>query len=129
MTDLLYIRATYAASGDTAAARRQLEFAVRVFHRELACAPAPSVFLAAELAPIQSTGPASPARVRALLEAGTVQVAAGAVDAAVQVLRTACDEAARIGDPRQQATAQLALGGTLGRRPRGDRHLRTRPYQ
>jgi DNA-binding SARP family transcriptional activator len=108
----LLIRA-YATSGDSLAARRQLESAVRLFQRELACAPAASVFLAAELAPIKTTGPATPARIRALLEAGTAQVAAGAVDAAIQVLRTACDEAARIGDPRQQATAQLALGGTL----------------
>jgi DNA-binding SARP family transcriptional activator len=108
----LLIRA-YATSGDTAAARRQLESAVRLFQRELACAPAASVFLAAELAPIKTSGPATPARVRALLEAGTAQMAAGAVDAAVQLLRTACDEAARLGDPRQQATAQLALGGTL----------------
>jgi DNA-binding SARP family transcriptional activator len=108
----LLIRA-YATSGDSVAARRQLESVVRLFRRELACAPAASVFLAAELAPVKATGPATPARVRALLEAGTAQMAAGAVDAAVQVLRTACDEAARTGDPRQQAAAQLALGGTL----------------
>jgi tetratricopeptide (TPR) repeat protein len=86
---------------------------VRLFRRELACAPAASVFLAAELAPVKTTGRASPARVRALIEAGTAQMAAGTVDAAVQVLRAACEEAARIGDPSQQATAQLALGGTL----------------
>jgi hypothetical protein len=91
----------------------QLESAVRLFRGELGCAPAASVFLAAEHAPVKTTGPATAARVRALLEAGTAQVAAGAVDAAVQVLRTACDEAARNGDPRQQATARLALGGTL----------------
>jgi DNA-binding SARP family transcriptional activator len=108
----LLVRA-YATSGDTVAARRQLESAVRLFQRELACAPAASVFLAAELAPAKVSGPGTPARVRALLEAGAAQVAAGAVDAAVQVLRTACDEAARLGDPRQQASAQLALGGTL----------------
>jgi DNA-binding SARP family transcriptional activator len=108
----LLIRA-YATSGDAVAARRQLESAVRLFQRELECAPAAPVFLAAELAPVKTAGPATPARVRALLEAGTAQMAAGAVDAAVQVLRTACDEAARLGDPRQQAAAQLALGGTL----------------
>src|SRR5215472_7966197 len=44
----LLIRA-YATSGDRVAARRQLESAVRLFRRELACAPAASVFLAAEL--------------------------------------------------------------------------------
>src|SRR5215472_1358875 len=85
----LLIRA-YAISGDHLAARRQLESAVRLFRRELGCDPAPSVFLAAETSPAKATGPASPARVHALVEAGQAQVAAGAADAAMQVMRTAC---------------------------------------
>jgi tetratricopeptide repeat protein len=79
----------------------------------LNCDPAPSVFLAAETAPIKATGPASPARVHALVEAGQAQVAAGAADAAIQVMRAACDEAARTGIAALEATAQLALGATL----------------
>jgi DNA-binding SARP family transcriptional activator len=108
----LLIRA-YATSGDTVGARRQLESAVRLFRAELGCAPAPSVFLAAEVAPAKAIGPGTPARVGALLESGTAQMSAGAVEAAVQLFRTACDEAARLGDPLQHAAAQLALGGTL----------------
>jgi len=108
----LLIRA-YAISGDQAAARRQLESAVRLFRRELGCAPAPPVFLAAETSPVKATGPASPARVHALVEAGQAQVAAGATEAAIQVMRTACDEAARTGNAALEATAQLALGATL----------------
>ena len=108
----LLIRA-YAISGDQAAARRQLESAVRLFRRELSCDPAPAVFLAAEISPVKVTGPASPARVQALLEAGQAQVAAGAAEAAIHVLRTACDEAARTGITALQATAQLALGAAL----------------
>jgi len=108
----LLIRA-YAISGDQAAARRQLESAVRLFRRELGCDPAPPVFLAAEISPVKATGPASPARVHALVEAGQAQVAAGATEAAIQVMRTACDEAARTGNAALEATAQLALGATL----------------
>ena len=108
----LLIRA-YAISGDQAAARRQLESAVRLFRRELSCDPAPAVFLAAETSPVKATGPASPARVHALVEAGRAQVAAGATEAAIQVMHTACDEAARTGIAALEATAQLALGATL----------------
>jgi tetratricopeptide (TPR) repeat protein len=86
---------------------------VRLFRRELSCDPAPSVFLAAETSPVKATGPASPARVHALVEAGRAQIAAGATEAAIQVMRTACDEAARTRIPALEATAQLALGATL----------------
>jgi len=108
----LLIRA-YAMSGDPPAARRQLESAVRLFRRELGCDPQPSVFLAAEAVPAKVDGPSTPARVRALLEAGQAQVTAGAVDAAVQVLRAACEEADCIQDAALAATAHLALGSAL----------------
>src|SRR5499427_5357638 len=108
----LLIRA-YAMSGDLLAARRQLETAVRLFRRELGCDPQPSVFLAAEAAPAKVDGPSTPARVRALLEAGQAQVIAGAVDAAVQVLRAACEEADVAQDAALAATAHLALGSAL----------------
>jgi tetratricopeptide (TPR) repeat protein len=108
----LLVRA-YALSGDSVAARRQLESAVRVFRRELGCDPAPSVFLAAEAASTRTTGQATPARVHALIEAGRAQVAAGAPDAAIQVLRTACEEATRTGNAALEAGAQLALGAAL----------------
>jgi DNA-binding SARP family transcriptional activator len=108
----LLIRA-YAVSGDHLAARRQLESAIRLFRRELGCDPAPAVFLAAEPPPAKAAGPASPARVHALVEAGQAQVAAGAADAAIHVLRTACDEAAQTGITALLATAQLALGAAL----------------
>jgi DNA-binding SARP family transcriptional activator len=108
----LLIRA-YAMSGDLRAARRQLESAVRLFRRELGCDPQPSVFLAAEAVPAKIGGPSTPARVRALLEAGQAQVAAGAVDAAVQVLRAACEAAQVTQDGPLAATAHLALGSAL----------------
>jgi DNA-binding SARP family transcriptional activator len=108
----LLIRA-YAMSGDPPAARRQLKSAVRLFRRELGCDPQPSVFLAAEVVPEKIDGPSTPARVRALLEAGQAQVTAGAVDAAVQVLRAACEEADVIQDAALAATAHLALGSAL----------------
>jgi len=108
----LLIRA-YAMSGDLLAARRQLASAVRLFRRELGCDPQPSVFLAAEAGPAKIDGPSTPARVRALLEAGQAQVTAGAVDAAVRVLRAACEEAAGTQDAALAATAHLALGSAL----------------
>src|SRR5215469_4143017 len=108
----LLIRA-YAMSGDLPTARRQLESAVRLFRRELGCDPQPSVFLAAEAAPAKLDGPSTPARVRALLESGQAQVMAGAGDAAVQVLRAACDEAEVAQDAALAATAHLALGSAL----------------
>ena len=108
----LLIRA-YAMNGDLLAARRQLESAVRLFRRELGCDPQPSVFLAAEAASAKIDGPSTPARVRALLEAGQAQVTAGAVDAAVQVLRAACEEADATRDADLAATAHLALGSAL----------------
>jgi DNA-binding SARP family transcriptional activator len=103
----------YAMSGDPLAARRQLASAVRLFRRELGCDPQPSVFLAAEAVPAKIGAPSTPARVRALLEAGQAQVTAGAVDTAVQVLRAACEEADGARDTALAATAQLALGSTL----------------
>jgi len=108
----LLIRA-YAMSGDPLAARRQLESAVRLFRRELGCDPQPSVFLAAETVPAKVDGPSTPARVRALLESGQAQVTAGAVGAAVQVLRAACEEADVAKDAALAATAHLALGSAL----------------
>ena len=108
----LLIRA-YAMSGDPLAARRQLESAVRLFRRELGCDPQPSVFLAAESVPTKVDGPSTPARVRALLEAGQAQVTAGAMGAAVQVLRAACEEADITNDAALAATAHLALGSAL----------------
>jgi len=108
----LLIRA-YAMSGDPLAARRQLASAVRLFRRELGCDPQPSVFLAAEAAPAKADVASTPARVRALLGAGQAQVAAGALDAAVQVLRAACEEADGTGDAAVAATAHLALGSAL----------------
>ena len=108
----LLIRA-YAMSGDLLAARRQVESAVRLFRRELGCDPQPSVFLAAEAVPAKVDGPSTPARVRALLEAGQAQVTAGAVYAAVRVLRAACEEAEVTGDAALAATAHLALGSAL----------------
>jgi len=108
----LLIRA-YAMSGDLQAARRQLESAVRLFRNELGCDPQPSVFLAAEARPVKYDGTSTPARVRALLEAGQAQVTAGAVDSAVQVLRAACDEADATEDAALAATAHLALGSAL----------------
>jgi DNA-binding SARP family transcriptional activator len=108
----LLIRA-YAMSGDPLAARRQLESAVRLFRRELGCDPQPSVFLAAESVPAKVDGPSTPARVRALLEAGQAQVTAGAMGAAVQVLRAACEAADVTKDAALAATAHLALGSAL----------------
>jgi DNA-binding SARP family transcriptional activator len=108
----LLIRA-YAMSGDAVTARRQLEATVRLFRRELGCDPQPSVFVAAETIPVKTSGPPSPARVRALLDAGQAQVVAGTVEAAIHVMRTACEEAHRTGDAALRATAQLALGATL----------------
>jgi DNA-binding SARP family transcriptional activator len=108
----LLIRA-YAMSGDLLAARRQLETAVRLFRRELGCDPQPSVFLAAETGPAKVAGPSTPARVRALLEAGQAQVTAGALGSAVQVLRAACEAADVTQDAALAATAHLALGSAL----------------
>jgi len=108
----LLIRA-YAMSGDLPTARRRVESAVRLFRRELGCDPQPSVFLAAEAVPAKIGEPSTPARVRALLEAGQAQVTAGAVDAAVQVLRAACEEADIAQDAALAAAAHLALGSAL----------------
>jgi DNA-binding SARP family transcriptional activator len=109
---VLLVRA-YSAAGDDTAARQHLESAVRLFRAELGIDPAPAVFLAAEAARRNRGREPNAARIRAVLEAARAQVVAGSVDSALQLLESACIDAAAIGDVHLEAEAQFDLGFAL----------------
>ena len=116
----LLIRAL-ALSGDEAAALRQVAVAEDVIHRELGVPVSPvlreAAFVGAHSA---MTAPVS-GRAASVseLDAGRAALAAGAVDAGLQCLRRAVDEADRCGDLALKAEALNALGGALVHAARG----------
>lgn len=116
----LLVRAL-ALSGDEAAALRQVAVAEDVIHRELGVPVSPvlreAAFVGAHSA---MTAPVS-GRAASVseLDAGRAALAAGAVDAGLQCLRRAVDEADRCGDLALKAEALNALGGALVHAARG----------
>jgi DNA-binding SARP family transcriptional activator len=104
-----------AASGDRAAALRQVAVCEDTLRRELALEASPALRDAADTPAGSPRGrPASGrAAVASQLEAGRAAIAAGAVQAGIDSLRRACADAAAQPDPTLQARALVALGGAL----------------
>jgi DNA-binding SARP family transcriptional activator len=113
----LFLRALVAA-GHPARAAVHLASCEAAFARE-GIVPSPALRAAA------LTPPAPPSRLRAgvvagsLLRAGTAALDAGSVDAGVETLRRAAEEAGRAGDPLLHADVLRALGSALVHSLRG----------
>jgi len=116
----LLIRA-HAATGDRAAAARQLSACIELFRRELGIEPGRAVFDAAEATGVSATVTAVTGRAAALaqLDAGEAAIGAGALDAGLECLRRAAAEAHACGDLELKARSLLALGGALAHAARG----------
>ena len=109
-----------AASGDRAAAKDQLDATRALFMNELGVEPGPDVSHAVN-APVYSSelSVGGSSATRAQLDAGRAAVAAGAVDAGLDSLRRAADEARAKRDAPLEAEALFALGSSLIHAPRG----------
>lgn len=117
----LLIRA-YVAGGDRSAAHAQRDACVALFRRELGTDPGAAVLQAADL-PLQDRAfpdrPPSRAAAAARLESGLAARDAGAVDAAIGMLREAVAEAYAVGDRQIQVAGLVALGSALVHSVRG----------
>ena len=110
-----------AASGDRAAALRQVAVGRDILRRELGI-EASAALAEAAAAPAGSprARPATGvAAVTSQLEAGRAAIAAGAVEAGIDSLRRACADAATCRDPALQGRALAALGRALVHAVRG----------
>ena len=110
-----------AASGDRAAALRQVAVCQDVLRRELGI-EASAALAEAAAAPAGSPrgSPATGvAAVTSQLDAGRAAIAAGAVEAGIDSLRRACADASARHDPALQGRALAALGGALVHAIRG----------
>jgi DNA-binding SARP family transcriptional activator len=117
----LLIRA-YVASGDRAAAEMQRDACVVLFRRELRTDPAVAVLNAIDSKQHHrafSDRPATRAATAARLEAGRGALDAGAVDAAIGLLRQAVAEAYEVGDGPLRVQTLMALGSALVHSVRG----------
>lgn len=110
-----------ALSGDRRGAIAQADRCAELLGRELGVAPSAAVRRAAYESNHALAGPLTRGRAAALvqLEAGEAAAAAGAVDSALERLRRASAEAARLGDHGLRARALVALGTTLVHAVRG----------
>jgi DNA-binding SARP family transcriptional activator len=108
------------ASGDAAAADRQVEACTELFRVELGIEPSVALHSAA-LEPLASaaTPVPEPARVSVLIETGTAAVSAGAPEAGIARLRGAAASARRQGDPELLARSLIELGRALVHSSRG----------
>jgi DNA-binding SARP family transcriptional activator len=117
----LLIRA-YVASGDRPSAQAQRDACVALFRRELGTEPGPAMLQAAER-PHQARAfpdrPPSRAAADARLEAGLAALDAGAVDAAIGMVRQAVAEADAVGDGPLRVRTLVALGSALVHHVRG----------
>jgi DNA-binding SARP family transcriptional activator len=117
----LLVRA-YAASGDRAAAETQRDACVALFRRELGTDPSVAVLQAVDTEEAHRAfrgRPASRTATAARLEAGLGALDAGAVDAAIDVLRRAAAEAHEVDDGALQVQTLIALGSALVHSVRG----------
>jgi DNA-binding SARP family transcriptional activator len=110
-----------AASGDQAAALRQVAVCKDILRRELGVEASAALSEAAAAPAGSPRGrPASGvAAVTSQLDAGRAAIAAGAVEAGIDSLRRACADAAGTGDPALQGRALVALGSALVHAVRG----------
>jgi DNA-binding SARP family transcriptional activator len=109
-----------ARSGRRADAERQVAACEALFGQELGIAPGPELRLAARE---RATDPRIAAGDReaalAQLAAGEAALEAGAVEPGIEILRTACAEAAAAGDAALEARALATLGSALVHALRG----------
>ncbi len=112
----------YVASGDQAAAETQRDACVALFRREIGSDPAVAVLHAANPPRQQRAFPeraATRAATTAALEAGVGALHAGAVDAAIGLLRQAVAEAHEVDDGPLAVQSLIALGSALVHSVRG----------
>jgi DNA-binding SARP family transcriptional activator len=110
-----------AASGERAAAARQVARSTELLRRELGVEPSPALAAAAQIDTASMTaGPVSGrAAAIAQLEAGDAALAAGVLEAGLQCLRRAVSDARGARDAELQARALVALGSALVHGARG----------
>lgn len=103
------------AAGRPQAALARAEAGEALLQRELGTAPTSRLrdIVHAARRPPAAAASATAAAARGQLEAGHAAIGAGAVDAGLTLLRSACATADSCGDPLLQARAQLALGSAL----------------
>jgi DNA-binding SARP family transcriptional activator len=116
----LLIRA-YVASGDRRAAELQRDACIALFRRELGTDPGVGVLQAADPEQQRTLPHRRPAKTAtvARLEAGMGVLDAGAVDAAISLLRQAVAEAYDLDDGSLQVQSLIALGSALVHSVRG----------
>ena len=103
----------YRLTGDDAAAEQQYMACTELLDRELGVAPGPAVQAAMRETRVDGAVVADPASVEAIVEAGSAAVAAGAVEAGVQSLRTAVRLADGTSAPDLRVKARLVLAEAL----------------
>jgi DNA-binding SARP family transcriptional activator len=108
------------ASGDAAAACRQVEACTSLFRHELGVDPSPALASAAA-EPLAAAGAriATPSAVNVLIETGLAAVDAGAPETGVARLRGAVESARRHDDPELLARSLVGLGTALVHSARG----------
>jgi tetratricopeptide (TPR) repeat protein len=106
---------SFAGSGDSAAAQKQLMASIELFRRELGVDPGPELEEAAGIRPDPPTAGlgGGRTRLRALIESGEAALDAGAVSAGIETLRGAVAASAEAGDRELEAAACLSLGSAL----------------
>jgi tetratricopeptide (TPR) repeat protein len=108
----LLIRA-HVAAGNGTEARRYLSATIARFQHELGVEPSATLIRAADEATTRSVAPRgrpSSASIASLVAAGEAAVGAGAVEAGLETLRRAANEARDVGDDRLLGQALVALG-------------------
>jgi len=108
------------AAGDHEGAARRAEACTELFRRELGIDPSGALRAAAETSEAPVAGRVSGgAAVLAQVEAGEAALAAGAVEAGIQRMRSAVTAARTIDDRELLARALVSLGGALVHSARG----------
>jgi DNA-binding SARP family transcriptional activator len=116
---VLLVRCLRAAGDQTGAARRA-RACTELFRRELGVDPSSALRAAAEAPePPVETHVSGGASVHVQVEAGEAALAAGAVEAGVQRMRSAVAAARRLGAREPLAAALVSLGGALVHSARG----------
>lgn len=110
----------YVMAGDPEAARRQMNACTRLFAEELGVAPGPAVRAAALARSEPHESAVEPATVRAVIEAGSAAMAAGAPEAGVLSLRSGVALADALGDAHLRAMSRVALADALVHAVRGE---------
>lgn len=110
-----------AAAGDGVGAARQAAACRVLFKRELGVSPSPALDDALNTVTLAAVNRPAPGRAGALaqIEAGEAAIGAGVLDAGLQCLRRAIEDADATGDPALRARARVALGGALVHAARG----------